>query len=42
MEKGHEIWYLQCKESFRVAAIKSIVGEFEKYKLDLNTPSYIL
>jgi hypothetical protein len=35
MEKGHEIWYLECSSLCRVGAIKSVVRELEKYKLDL-------
>jgi exonuclease III len=35
LEKGHEIWYLQHRSLYRVGAIKSVVGELEKYKLDL-------
>jgi mRNA deadenylase 3'-5' endonuclease subunit Ccr4 len=31
MEKGHEIWYLE----YKVGAIKSVVEELDKYKLDL-------
>jgi hypothetical protein len=35
MEKRHKIWYLECKSLCRVGAIKSVVRELEKYKLDL-------
>jgi hypothetical protein len=35
MEKGHEIWYLENRSLRRVGAIKSGMGELEKYKLDL-------
>jgi hypothetical protein len=35
MEKDHEIWYLDCKKSVQGGAIKSVVGELEKYEFDL-------
>jgi hypothetical protein len=35
MEKGHEIWYLDVRSLCRLGAIKSVLGEVEKYKLDL-------
>jgi len=35
MEKGHENWYLEHRSLCRVGAMKSVVGELEKYTLDL-------
>jgi hypothetical protein len=35
MEKGHEIWKLEVRSLCKIGAIKSVVGELEKYKLDL-------
>jgi hypothetical protein len=35
MKKGHEIWYWNVRSLCRVGAIKSVVGELEKYKLHL-------
>jgi hypothetical protein len=35
MEKGHEISYLEHRSLYRVGAIKSVVGELEKYQLVL-------
>jgi exonuclease III len=35
MEKGHKIWYLERRSLYRVGAIKSVVEELEKYRLDL-------
>jgi hypothetical protein len=32
MEKGHENWYLEHRSLCRVGAMKSVVGELEKYK----------
>jgi exonuclease III len=35
MEKGHEICTWNVRSLYKVGAIKSVVGELEKYKLDL-------
>jgi len=35
MEKGHEIWYLECKESLWGKCNQVSRGKLEKYKLDL-------
>jgi hypothetical protein len=34
MEKGHETWYMECKELVEVRAI-TVARELAKYKLDL-------
>jgi len=34
MEKGHEIWYVECKESVEVRDM-TVARELAKYKLDL-------
>jgi hypothetical protein len=33
--KGHEIWNLEYKSLCRIDAIKSVMGELEKYKLNV-------
>jgi hypothetical protein len=35
MEKEHKIWYLEVRSLCRVDAIKLVLGELEKHKLDL-------
>jgi len=34
MEKGHEIWYVECKETVEVR-VMTVARELAKYKLDL-------
>jgi hypothetical protein len=33
MEKGHEIWYMECKE--RVGSLTTVARELSRYKLHL-------
>jgi len=35
MEKEHEIWYFETRSLCRVGSIKLVVGELEKYKLNV-------
>jgi len=35
MKKGHEIWYLECKEPDRTGSLTAVARELARYKLDL-------
>jgi len=35
MKKGHEIWYLVCKEPKRSCSLSTVAREIAIYKLDL-------
>jgi len=35
MKKGHEIWYLECKEPYRSRSLSAVARELTVYKLDL-------
>jgi hypothetical protein len=35
MEKGHEIWYVECKEPLEVR-VMTVAMEIAKYKLDIE------
>ena len=34
-EKGHWIWYLECKEPDRTSSLTAVAREFARYKFDL-------
>ena len=35
MEKGHEIWHMECQEPVYVKSLSTVVRELVSYKLDL-------
>jgi hypothetical protein len=35
MEKGHEIWYVECKDQYRSGSLVTEARELARYKLDL-------
>ena len=35
MKKGHEIWYLECKEPYRSGSLSAVARELARYKLNL-------
>jgi hypothetical protein len=36
MEKGHEIWYLECDEPHMSGSLTTVARELARYKLDLE------
>jgi len=35
MERGHEIWYLECRSQYRSGWFATAARELARYKLDL-------
>jgi hypothetical protein len=35
MEKGHEIWYLECRSLYKSGSFTTAARELARYKLDL-------
>jgi hypothetical protein len=35
MKKGHEIWYLECKEPDRTSSLTAVARELVRYKFNL-------